>query len=426
MTIYLKDVCYIDWKSLEFTHGHLVVRSENHGEITLTDVLPPKDSLSDEEIILDCQNRLVMKSFACGHHHVYSALARGMPAPEKIPRNFSETLKYVWWRLDRLLDTEMIKASALVTALYCLKNGVTFVIDHHSSPFAVEDSLETIAHAFEDLGVSYLLCFEMSDRDGELSKEKGLAETERYLGKGYQGHVGLHASFTVGDDLLRRAVALAERYDAGLHVHVAEDAVDQDHCVENYKKRVIQRYADAGVLNLPKSILSHCIHLDEDEVARVRDSRVWVAQNTESNLNNNVGVTNYKALGENVMLGTDGMHSDMLRSAKAVFLTGQAVEGIDMGTVYDRFRNGHRYIEENGFSGDGDDNLVVLDYDAPTEINEGNFLSHFIYGMEARHVESVISGGRLVVYKKRLLTANEGEVLAFAREMGNKLWAKMK
>jgi cytosine/adenosine deaminase-related metal-dependent hydrolase len=426
MTIYLKDACYIDWKSLEFTHGHLVVTSENRGEITFTDVLPPKDSLSDEEIILDCQNRLVMKSFACGHHHVYSALARGMPAPEKIPRNFSETLKYVWWRLDRLLDTEMIKASALVTALYCLKNGVTFVIDHHSSPFAVEDSLETIAHAFEDLGVSYLLCYEMSDRDGELSKEKGLAETEGYLGKGYQGHVGLHASFTVGDDLLRRAVALAERYDAGLHVHVAEDAVDQDHCVKNYKKRVIQRYADAGVLDLPKSILSHCIHLDEDEVARVRDSRVWVAQNTESNLNNNVGVTNYKALGEHVMLGTDGMHSDMLRSAKAVFLTGQAVEGIDMGTVYDRFRNGHRYIEENGFSGDGDDNLVVLDYDAPTEINEGNFLSHFIYGMEARHVESVISGGRLVVYKKRLLTANEDEVLAFAREMGNKLWAKMK
>ncbi len=426
MTIYLKDACYIDWKSLKFRQGHMAVTSEDNGKITFTDTLPSKNTLSKDEIILDCQNRLVMKSFACGHHHIYSALARGMPAPEKIPENFSETLKYIWWRLDRLLDMEMIKASALVTALYCLKNGVTFVIDHHSSPFTIENSLETIADAFEEMGISHLLCYEMSDRDGEIPKEKGLEETERYLEKGYQGHVGLHASFTVGDDLLKRAVALAEKYDTGLHVHVAEDAVDQDHCMKTYNKRVVQRYDDAGVLDLHKSILSHCIHLDEDEIARIRDSDVWVAQNTESNLNNNVGVTSYKTFGENVLLGTDGMHSDMLRSANAVFLTGQSVEGIDMGTAYDRFRNVHRYLKGSRYAGDGTDNLVILDYDSPTEINEENFLGHFIYGMEARHVESVISSGRLVVHNKRLLTADEDEILAFAREMGNKLWAKMK
>ena len=51
---------------------------------------------------------------------------------------------------------------------------------------------------------------------------------------------------------------------------------------------------------------------------------LFIVQNTESNLNNNVGVTNYRELGENVILGTDGMHSDMLRSAKAAFLTGQS------------------------------------------------------------------------------------------------------
>jgi cytosine/adenosine deaminase-related metal-dependent hydrolase len=426
MTIYLKDACYIDWNSLEFTQGHMAVMSENDGKLKFLDTLPSKETLSDDEIILDCQNRLVMKSFACGHHHIYSALARGMPAPEKIPENFAETLQYIWWRLDRLLDMDMIRASALVTALYCLKNGVTFVVDHHSSPFAIEGSLETIAKAFEDVGISHLLCYEMSDRDGENPKEKGLEETRRYLENGSQGHVGLHASFTVGDDLLKKAVALAEKYDTGLHVHVAEDAVDQEQCMKTYKKRVVQRYADAGVLDLNKSILSHCIHLDEKEVALVRDSGVWVAQNTESNLNNNVGVTNYKALGENVILGTDGMHSDMLRSANAAFLTGQPTEGIDMATTYNRFRKVHHYIQENGFEGDGDNNLVILDYDAPTEINPGNFLGHFIYGMEARHVESVISSGRLVLYKKRLMTADEDEILNFAREMGNKLWDKMR
>ena len=155
------------------------------------------------------------------------------------------------------------------------------------------------------------------------------------------------------------------------------------------------------------------------------DSDVYVVQNTESNLNNNVGVTNYRELGENVILGTDGMHSDMLRSAKAAFLTGQAAEGLDMAGVYSRFRKVHDYIGGNGFSGDGDNNLVILDYDSPTDINAGNFLGHFVYGIDARHVESVISSGRLIVENKELLTVAEDEILAFSREMGRKMWEKM-
>ena len=168
------------------------------------------------------------------------------------------------------------------------------------------------------------------------------------------------------------------------------------------------------------------IHLDESEINQIRDSESWVVQNTESNLNNNVGVTDYKVLGRNIMLGTDGMHSDMLRSAKAVFLTGQPAENIDMSTVYKRFRNVHRYIQENKFEGDEDNNLVILDYDSPTELNEENYLGHFIYGLEARHVESVISSGRLVYHDRKLMTMDEEDILSFSREMANKLWDKMR
>ena len=182
---------------------------------------------------------------------------------------------------------------------------------------------------------------------------------------------------------------------------------------------------EAGVLDLPKSILSHCIHLDEAEKNLIRRSDVTVVQNTESNLNNNVGVTNYRELGDNIILGTDGMHSDMLRSAKAAFLTGQVTEGLDMAGVYRRFRKVHDYIGGNGFCGDGDNNLVILDYDSPTDINEGNFLSHFVYGIDACHVESVISSGKLIVENKKLLTVAEDEILVFSREMGRKLWQKM-
>ena len=159
MTLYLKDATYIDWKTLSFQDTHLAVAPGNDGAIRFLDTLPPKDALGPDEQILDCKQQLVTKSFGCGHHHIYSALARGMPAPAKIPHNFSEILQYIWWHLDKSLDTDMIEASALVSALYCAKNGVTFVIDHHASPFAIDNSLETIARAFDRVGLSHLLCY---------------------------------------------------------------------------------------------------------------------------------------------------------------------------------------------------------------------------------------------------------------------------
>ncbi|UCE51888.1 MAG: amidohydrolase family protein [Desulfobacterales bacterium] len=425
MTLYLKNATYIDWKTLKFYSTHLAVSPWVDGDIRLLDALPPESELSADDSVFDCSRRLVTKSFACGHHHIYSALARGMPAPAKNPKNFSEILEYIWWRVDKALDTEMIEASALVSALYCVKNGVTFVIDHHASPFAVEGSLETIAEAFDRVGISHLLCYEISDRDGDGAREKGLQETDNYLKSGRQGHVGLHASFTVGHDLLKKAVALAQKHTTGIHVHVAEDQADQEACLKDYNQRVLERYCDAGLLDLAKSILAHCIHLSEKEKGLLRSSDVWVVQNVESNQNNNVGFANYKELGDHVMLGTDGMHSDMLRSAKAAFLAGQAIEGLDLAGIYRRFRNVHEYIRTNGFCGDGDNNLVILDYNSPTEINVDNFLGHFIYGLESSHVDSVISCGQLVVKNKKLLTMGEDEILAFSREMGNRLWEKL-
>ena len=426
MAIYLRDATFIDWKTLKFRQTHLAIQAGPGGSFSFLDTLPAPGLLSEDDVLLNCRNKLVTKSFACGHHHIYSALARGMPAPPKIPKNFQEILKYVWWRLDKLLDTEMIRASALTAAMACAKNGVTFIIDHHASPSAIENSLETIAAAFDKIGVAHLLCYELSDRDGEAAKEKGLAETENYLQSGRQGHVGLHASFTVGDDLLQRAGYLAAKYGTGIHVHVAEDPIDQEICLKEHGQRVVGRYRDAGLLALKGSIFAHCLHLDDGERRLLKESPVTIAQNTESNLNNNVGDFTSRGLGPQIMLGTDGMHGDMLRSAKAAFLVGQRTEGIGFPGIYERFRKGHGYIHDNGFSGDGENNLVILDYDSPTEIREDNFLGHFVYGIESRHVESVISSGRLIVQDGKLLTADEEEILGFAREMGNKLWAKMR
>jgi cytosine/adenosine deaminase-related metal-dependent hydrolase len=100
MTLYLKDATYIDWKTLAFESGHLAVGAGDDGGIRFLDALPPEDERGVDDRVLDCSRRLVTKSFGCGHHHIYSALARGMPAPSKIPHDFSEILQYIWWHLE--------------------------------------------------------------------------------------------------------------------------------------------------------------------------------------------------------------------------------------------------------------------------------------------------------------------------------------
>ncbi len=420
MNLLLRNATFIDWKTLDFSNKDILVRSDDEA---IQFISMDHDGIvcPDTEVI-DCTGRLVTKSFAVGHHHAYSALARGMPAPKRTPRNFHEILQYVWWTLDKHLDHELIKMSALVTAMDCARAGSTFVIDHHASPFAVKWSFETIARAFEKVGISHLLCYETSDRDGKVIAADGLEETENWL-KEHQGLVGLHASFTLGDDTLGRAVDLMHKTNSGIHIHVAEDMYDQEQSVSAHGKRVVERLSDAGVLGSPKSILVHCLHLDDRERELIRNSPAWVAENCESNLNNRVGQFNGAGLGDNIMLGTDGMHSDMLQSLKAAFFSGQQHDNISYDSAYRRFRNVHRYLRANGFRGDGDNNLVILDYESPTPVTKENFIGHLLFGISSRHVTHVISGGRLIVRERKITTVDEEACLKESAKQAERLWS---
>ena len=91
MTLLLKNTTYIDWKTLEFKSVNILIEEGLHGKIKFVN----NEHLPNCEI-LECKGKLVTKAFAIGHHHAYSALARGMPAPKKNPTNFNEILQHIW------------------------------------------------------------------------------------------------------------------------------------------------------------------------------------------------------------------------------------------------------------------------------------------------------------------------------------------
>jgi cytosine/adenosine deaminase-related metal-dependent hydrolase len=419
--LHLKNGTYINWQTLEFTPTDIWIEEGENGKIHFSQ----PGNLPHNIQSIDCKGLYITRALANAHHHIYSALARGMPQPPQPPKNFHEKLQYVWWQLDYALDEDMIRSSALVTALAAAKAGCSFIIDHHSSPAHTKGSLDIIAGALEEAGLAHLLAYEITDRNGPEKAEQALEETRDYLQK-KQGLVGLHASFTVDDPTLEKAIKLAEEFNTGVHAHLAEDPVDQDFCLEKYGKRVVQRYADMGALELTRNIFVHGIHLDEAERELFKKSGAHIAVNYDSNLNNKVGVFRGDGLGENIMLGTDGMHSDMFASARTAWFTGMNHEKLNPMIVYQRLRRVHHYLRENNFTGDGENNLMILDYDSPTPVNQENFAGHFFYGMNSSHVKHLISQGKLILKDRKHTLLDEKAILAEAQEQAKRLWDRLK
>ncbi|HOW27576.1 MAG TPA: putative aminohydrolase SsnA [Elusimicrobiota bacterium] len=392
---------------------------------------------------LSADGKLVMPGFVCAHHHLYSTFARGMASPGFRPRNFLEILKGLWWKLDKTLTPEDVYWSSLSVLAEALRCGTTTVIDHHESQGAQEGVLDHIAKAVERVGMRASLTLGVSDRYGK--GREGLRENERFLRKLrgskndlVSGMVGLHASFTVNDDTLEGCADLSRRFDAGVHVHVAEDAMDESHSVRRYGRRIVHRFDRAGILS-PKTILVHCVHVDRSEREILKRTGTNVVHNPESNMNNAVGAADILALvrhGVRVGLGTDGMSSHMPLQARAAYLLQRHVhrdpavgfaEAVRMlietnpGIV--RRVTGTRVGELTaGAAGD----VIVVDYDPPTPLAPGNFGGHLMFGVPYRPVRSAVIGGRVRLRAGRLAGTDEQEIFRRSREAAERFWKRMR
>lgn len=422
MSILLKSATFINPISGKIKKSHIFISDQPGSSFRF--ISDHQLNTVKSDTFLNCKDMYVMPSFSCGHHHSYSALSRGMPAPDIPPVSFHDKLKKVWWKLDKALNADMVYFSAKLTAIQCALNGVTFVIDHHSSPSFIKGSLKTIKKAFDEVGIGLLPCYEITDRNGPEKTAEALQETNDYL-ESYPGLVGLHASFTVGNSTLKQAVEMAGKFNTGIHIHVAEDPVDQKKCMSEHKCRVVERLNNAGVLNLPQSILAHCIHLNEHEKNLIKNSKVWIAQNTESNMNNKAGFFDARGLNDNIILGTDGMHSDMIRAARCSYLAGQATEQLSPSDIWNRFYRTNNYPLNSSFDQIHSDNLVVLDYKSPTALNSENVSAHFAYAFGAEHILYVISNGKLIVSNRSINGLNVDEFYKETAKMSAELWKQI-
>jgi putative selenium metabolism protein SsnA len=382
---------------------------------------------------------LVVPGNVCAHTHLYSALARGMPYALEPPENFVQILQRVWWRLDRALDEECVRASALVGGLEALLSGTTTLVDHHASPNAIDGSLDVIADALGSLGLRSVLCYETSDRDGPERARAGLAENRRFLERVRReqpqlsrGFVGAHASFTLSDETLAECAEIAEEHSVGLHVHAAEDGADERDAVARSGVRVIERLARAGALG-ERTLLAHGVHLDDGEIASVAAAHATLAHNARSNMNNAVGRARLDALDGRLALGTDGIGADMFEESRTAFFRrredGLAVpSGWPLAGLAESARLAGRSFGEpllGTLEPGAPADLVVLDYPAPAPLDDASFAGHWIFGISSRHVRDVMVAGEWVVTDRRLTRADDRKVVAEALVQAESLWRRL-
>ncbi len=397
-----------------------------------------------EEDIIDVDGKVIMPGFINTHHHIYSAFARGMASSGKPNENFLEILENLWWKIDKKLSLEDLKYSAYTTYIDCIKKGVTTVFDHNASPFAVTGSLDSIADAAKDLGLRTCLCYEVSDRDGEKIAQEGIDENINFIKKYntdeqnmIKGMFGLHASFTLSDETLRKCDEELKGLNAGYHVHVAEGIDDLEQCLEKYGKRVVERLRDMNILG-DKTIAVHCIHVTDDELNILRDTNTMVVHNPESNMGNAVGCQPFLELhqkGITIGLGTDGYTSDMTESMKVANIIHKHVKqnpSVAWGEVPVSMFENNRKIAQKYFSGDlgilragALADVIVVDYDPLTPMNENNINSHILFGFTGKDVVTTIIDGKVIMQDRKLVGINEKEVFKTSREVAKKLWDRM-
>jgi putative selenium metabolism protein SsnA len=384
----------------------------------------------------DCSGCVIVPGNVCGHTHLYSALARGMPYTLDPPDDFVQILRRLWWRLDRALDEESIRASALVGGMDALLRGTTTLIDHHASPNWIDGSLDVLSAALEELGIRSVLCYETTDRDGPERASAGVHENERFVSRAApspltRAMVGAHASFTLSEETLTGCVDVARRAGVGIHIHAAEDGGDQRDCAARFGVRVAERLANAGALT-EDTLLAHCIHLDANEAALIRDAGCAVAHNPTSNMNNAVGHADVLALGDRVLFGTDGIGADMFAESKSAYF--RARDGdvhFPFGWPLQRMAEGGaraaRIFGEpllGALREGAPADLVVLDAAPPTPLDADNLGGHWSFGFDSRSVRDVLVAGRFVVLDRRLTLADQDEVAARARVAAGAMWER--
>jgi len=416
-----------------FSPGRVLIEGERIARVEADiDELP-----TDDIETIDASGCVVFPGQILLHTHCYGYPARGMPPLGTPPHTFLDILRRVWWPLDRALTLPAVGLAARLYLWELLRNGITCAFDHHASYGAIQGSLSEIAGAFAEVGLRGGTCFEISCRCGVKTAEAAIEENLQFMRDvaprfGLAPFIGLHASFTLTDSILRRVASLSEKLGVGVHAHLCEGPTDRRLSGES----PIRRFARFGLLN-EKSIFAHGVDLRPAEYVILADSGAALVLNPRSNLKNAVGLPDVRGFaqsGVRLALGNDGFGANLCAEAQTAvgtFAIGAGDPGFGWNLLEDiLFKNNPEIagqflgkklgVIERGAAAD----IAVFPYHPPTPIEPSNFFSRYLFGFGMVPARDVIINGKARLRQGIPVDFRPEEWAAQARCIFPAIWQK--
>lgn len=380
------------------------------------------DTAADE--IYDATNEAILPSFHNTHTHAAMTLLRGYADDMELFKWLNDHV----WPFEAKMKPQDIYDGSRLAILEMIRTGTTFFCDMYWM------SEETVK-AVDEMGVRAAIGVTVMDPIGKERNDAAFELLENF--KSESGRVTLipapHAVYTAGPELLQRSAEFARRKNLPLTLHVAETQKEVADCIKQYGLSPVRWLDKLGVLN-DKTVVAHCIHVDEEEIEILKDRKVVLAHNPCSNMKLGSGFFKSQELidaGCRITLGTDGACSnnnlDMREEMKFAALMAKiryTPETLPAPLVLDwATKNGAEAfglksgVIEVGALADA----VFVDLNNDRMVPNYHLVSNWVYAADSSAVKSTMCGGKFLMNKG--VVDNAEEILAKARESVRRLTA---
>ncbi len=397
----------------------------------LTKVGPTADLASLEALaarVVDASGMILMPGIINTHCHAADSLFRGLV--EDLP--LEAWLQKVWKAESATLTPETTRLGATLGFAELLLSGVTTVMDMFWYPRESVRAAEAVGVRLSSGGIF----FDGPGVDGQTHEDR-LGEARSFFEE-FGGRDDIipailpHGTYTVAPDNLKAARQMADDFGGLFCTHAAETRAEQADIQNRYGRSVIRHLDHHGLLD-ERTVLAHCVHLDDEEIDILARTGATVSHNPMSNLKLGSGIARVPDLmeaGVRVTLGTDGaisgndldmwlalrlaatvhkgtrMQADIVTETEAFdMLTREGANALGVGDTLGS-------LEEGKLA-----DMVLVDINRPHAVPMFDATTHLVYSTSKADVRHVFVGGEQVVEDGVLTRFDVSETLAKSREL---------